>query len=351
MRPTRVLVLYNEPTLPAHHPDAESEHEILQTVDFVRQELLEADFEVHPLATSYEPEALIRNLRQLEPDVVFNLYEGTPEDGDSEGKVTGILEWLGLPFTGCPSLALLLARNKQITKQLLHGAGLPTPEFAVVNHLPVGDSSLEWPVIVKPALQDASVGLDQGSVVTSSRALEERVAHLLTAYGPPVLVEQYIAGREFNVSLIENPDLRVLPISEIVFDASDPGFWPIVTYDGKWKPGTRDFDATPPKFTSAIAPQLAEQLETLARQAFQVLGCRDYARVDFRVSDAGEPFILEVNPNPDYNPVAGLAGALMTAGISHAAFTVNLVRVAQMRRVAYSHPATCPSMTLKEKVD
>lgn len=331
MRPARVLVLYNKPVLPANHPDAESEHEILYTVDVVSNELTEAGYVVSRLGISYDPSVLLEGLREQKPDVVFNLFEGTADHGHTEAALAGLLEWLGLPFTGCPFQTLCLARTKHLTKHLFQGAGLPTPEFFIVETLPMPPSCLEWPVIVKPALLDASVGLDQGSVVTDQERLEQRVAYVLEHYGPPVLVEQYISGREFNVGLIEAPDLRVLPISEIMFVESDPSYWPIVTYDAKWTPGSRDYEATPPRYPADISPRLAERLGTLAIQAFRLLGCRDYARVDFRVRTTGKPYLLEVNPNPDYSPNAGLTGGLSSAGLTHAQFTVDLVQSALAR--------------------
>jgi D-alanine-D-alanine ligase len=331
MPPPRVLILYNEPVLPPTHPDAESEHEVLFTVDAVSANLAKAGFHVSRLGAHHNPGALLAGLQAEQPDAVFNLFEGTGDDGNTEAYVAGLLEWLDLPFTGSPFQALALARNKHLTKPLLRGAALPTPEFFVVEELPVPESPLAWPVIVKPATQDASVGLDQGSVVTDQRRLEERVAVLLNAYGPPVLVEEFIHGRELNVALIEAPDLRVLPVSEVLFTDKDPGYWPIVTYDAKWRPGSRDYEATPPRYPANVSPRLAERLGGLARRAFRLLGCRDYARVDFRLRPTGKPFILEVNPNPDFSPTAGLAGGLASAGITHAQFTVDLVRACLAR--------------------
>jgi D-alanine-D-alanine ligase len=147
-----------------------------------------------------------------------------------------------------------------------------------------------------------------------------------------VLIEQFIRGRELNVALVETPELRALPISEILFLEQDPSVWPIVTYDAKWKPESRDFQATPPRYPAEVAPALAAQLETIARQAFHLFGCRDYARFDFRVAEDGQPYLLEVNPNPDFNLEAGLAAGLRSAGISHERFTVQLVQNA-LRRV------------------
>jgi D-alanine-D-alanine ligase len=327
----RVLILYNEPVLPADHPDADSEHEILFTVDEVDKELAAAGFDVQRLGVARDPSALTAGLERIQPDVVFNLFEGLADAPGTETAVAALLEWLNIPFTGCPSLALTQARNKHLTKHVLKGAGLPTAEFFVVEE---GDevprNPLGWPVIAKPAAQDASVGMDQGSVVTTQNTLEQRVAWLLETYGGPVLVEEFIPGRELNVGVVEIPELRVLPISEILFTDPSPDFWPIVTYDAKWKPGSRDYEATPAKYPTQVSPRLQAKIETLTRQAFRLLGCRDYARVDFRVR-AGKPYILEVNPNPDFSPIAGLSGCLQSLGIPHAEFTVQLVRQALAR--------------------
>jgi D-alanine-D-alanine ligase len=338
----RVLVLHNRPVLPQDHPDADSEHEILLTSEFVQRTLSEAGYEVSTLGVARDPAVLLTKLRDIRPDVVFNLFEGLADFGDTEAHIAGLLEWLEIPYTGCPYQTLCLARNKHLTKHLLAGAGLPTAEFFVVEDVPVEDCPLDWPVIVKPATQDASVGLDQGSVVTDLERLNDRIAYLLENYGPPVLIEEFIRGREFNVGLVETPELRVLPVSEILFIDKDPDYWPIVTYDAKWKPGTRDYEATPPKYPARVSPRLRNKVETLAKRAFRLLGCRDYARVDFRVRGS-KPFILEVNPNPDFSPTAGLAGGLGSAGISHVQFTIDLVQRALARGGKIAAAARCGS--------
>jgi D-alanine-D-alanine ligase len=331
MKSTRVLILYNEPVLPPSHPDAESEHEIYFTVDEVEKVLVAAGFNVSRLGASREPAKMAAALEKKKADVVFNLFEGTADQPGTEAVVAGLLEWLQIPFTGSPSQCLCLSRTKHITKTLLQGAGLPTAEFFVVEQGPVLTCPIPWPVIVKPAGQDASVGLDQGSVVCDLESLNARVELLIKNYGGPILVEQFIRGREFNVAVIENPTVQILPISEIRFIDKDPNFWPIVTYDAKWAPGTRDYDSTPPDYPARVSPRLKERVENLAREAFLLMGCRDYARVDFRVKPNGKPYILEVNPNPDFSPNAGLSGGLNSAGSSHAQFTLALVNRALTR--------------------
>jgi D-alanine-D-alanine ligase len=337
----RVLVLYNEPVLEGDHPDAIAEQDVVGTAEFVADALARAGCLVSRLGVGRDPDALLEGLRAAGPDVVFNLFEGLSDQGHTEAYVAGVLEWLGIPFTGSPAQTLSLARNKPLTKYLLQGAGLPTAPFFLVEGLPAPRCPLDWPVIVKPSQHDASEGIDQGSVVTHQGALEGRTARLLGAYGPPVLVERYIAGRELAVALVADPEPRDLPPSEVLFTDPDPDYWPIVTYDAKWRLGTRDFEATPVRPAAELPPGLAERLGRLARQAFGLLGCRDYSRVDFRVTAAGEPYILEVNPNPDFNPTAGLARTLETAGVGHAAFAVRLVEVALARgRAACCHEPT-----------
>jgi len=214
----------------------------------------------------------------------------------------------------------------------------------LVEDANVPDCSLEWPVIVKPALLDGSVGLDQGSVVCNQQELQQRVACLLDRYGPPVLLEEFIRGREFNVSVVELPELTVLPVAEILFMENKPGYWPIVTYDAKWRPESPEYVSTPPTYPAKMAPRLAKRLSDIAKEAFRLTGCRDYGRIDFRVRAPGRPYILEVNPNPDFNPEAGMSAALKVAGISFEQFAVQLVLNALARASRadeFDAPETC----------
>ncbi len=326
----KILVLYNQPILPTDHPDAASEHSVVDVAEDVGAILREAGFHISFLALQEDPVQLVNEIRRLKPAAVFNLHEGSIHDGETETYVACILEWLQVPFTGSPARTLSLAHAKHLTKRILIGAGLATPGFFVVERLPVPRRTSDWPVIVKPAQQDASVGMDQESVVTSQRQLERRVAYILEEYGPPVLVEEFIGGRELNVALIEDPELRTLPPSEILFQHG-PGHWPILTYAGKWRTDSPEFIHTPPHCPADISPRLARRVATLAQEAYRLLGCRDYARVDFRVRPAGQPTILEVNPNPDISAEAGFCRCLAAGGMSRAEFIVQLTRTAVAR--------------------
>ena len=330
----RVIVLYNEPTLLPDHPDADSEHDILYTADTIARILQQAGIVVERLGITDNPSALIAGVKASAPDAIFNLYEGLAQWGNTEAYVSGLLELLRVPFTGSPTQPLLMCRSKPLTKQLLAGAGLPTAPFFVVEEGKVPKCPMKWPVIVKPGREDASVGIDQASVVTNQKQLEARVEYIRNTYGPSVLVERFIRGREFNVALFtRHGELTTLPFSEILFVPPDdaPNMWPIVSFDAKWRPGTRDFTATPAKNPAEVTPELHHAVSTLAKKAFELVGCRDYARVDFRLDDEGEPFILEVNPNPCISPLAGLAAGLESAKIPYPEFIVGLVKAALLR--------------------
>src|SRR5579884_4041993 len=178
-----VLILYNDPILPPDHPDSDSEHTIVDIAAAMAGILKQANYRTTTLALRDDPTVLWKELHRTRPDVVFNLFEGTLQDTESESYVAGLLQWSGIPFTGSPLATLSLARAKHTAKQLLRGAGLPTADFFVVDELPVPSCPIDWPVIVKPARQDASVGLAQDSVCTDQYHLEQRVRYILETYG------------------------------------------------------------------------------------------------------------------------------------------------------------------------
>jgi D-alanine-D-alanine ligase len=332
----RILVLFNEPVLPPDHPDAASERDILDTVNSVARTLRRAGFRVGRLGVGNDLTALADGLEEHCPDAVFNLFEGLSNRPFTESVVAGMLEWLNVPFTGCPSDTLTLARDKQRTKHLLHGAGLPTAPFFTVDHLPVPECKLEWPVIVKPANQDASCGIEQESVVQNQAELISRVELILKLYGGSVLVEQFIVGREILASVVEGaPDEwrrctpMVLPLAEIVFN--DPELWPVYSYDAKWDKSSNEYRSTPMNVPVILPHKQMDEITDLARRAFRLLGCRDYARVDIRMTAAGRPFILEVNPNPFIDSIALIDG-MEAIGSVHSEFIADLARAALSRR-------------------
>ncbi len=328
----RTLILYNEPVLPPDHPDYESEKEVLYSVGEVADSLEREGVPVARLGVAADPEALFAGLRATPHDVVFNLYEGTADQGGAEASVAGLLEWLRVPFTGSPAQAMLLARNKPVAKLVLAGAGVATPPYFVVDAGRCPPNKLGWPVIVKPGREDASVGIDQGAVVTNTRKLRDRVDYVRTHYGSPVLVEKFIPGREIHVTLVElEPDggPTVLPFAEIRFEP-DAKLWPIYSYDAKWKEDSREYELRPVDVPVTLPPDVTDRLSRACETAYRALGCRDYARVDARVTPDGEVYVLEANPNPSITSIM-LTTGLEEIGWTDDRFLARMVRNAAAR--------------------
>jgi len=211
-------------------------------------------------------------------------------------------------------LGLRVASRRPRTKALLRGLGLPaTPSLLIAPGEPVTRPWWSGPSIVKPDAEDASLGIDQKSVVVESSNLHDRVVQVRLAFGGSVLIEPYLPGAEFNVGVIEAPEPLALPVAQVMF-APKSGQWPILTYAAKWDEGSEEDLASPVVCPAPIADELARTLRRIALEAFRATGCRDYARVDFRLDASGEPSILEVNPNPDLSPGAGFARAAKVSG-------------------------------------
>lgn len=248
------------------------------------------------------------------PDLVFNMVEAIDGDMSRAVDVPQMLETLGIPFTGCGAKAHLAAATKTGQKQLMQAHGLPTPAWTRTDAIPDGSDR----VIVKSDTEHASIGMDAGSVISASRAVQE-IACRERQFGGSFFAEAYIEGREFNLSLIDTPEgLLVLPPAEILFIGYDDGAPRIVDYAAKWEVESHAYNNTPRRFSFPASDRdLLARLEALARQAWRVFHLSGYARVDFRVDQDGGIWILEVNTNPCLAPDAGFAAAAGEAGLSH----------------------------------
>jgi D-alanine-D-alanine ligase len=259
---------------------------------------------------------------------VFNLVESVFGQGNLAGLAPAMLERRGVRFTGASAAAISCCADKPLTKRLLRAADLPTPDWA---EPPRWDGfAKDRLYVVKSATEDCSVGLDDGSVLRGAEAVRARAAEAAAQHGGAWFAESYCPGREFNVSLLEAEDgLRVLPIAEIVFSDWQPDCPRLVGYAAKWDAQSADCANTPRVFgIEAEALDLAGNLVRLSCSAWHLLGLRGYARVDFRLDAAGEPTILEINPNPCLEPEAGFAAAAMRAGISYAELVDQILHAA-----------------------
>jgi D-alanine-D-alanine ligase len=255
-------------------------------------------------------------LGQLQADLVFNLFEGFDGQPETEWMLARGLESRGFTFTGASSNVLALCQDKGKTKRLLVSRGLPTPDYQLLCSERLEDFHLSLPVIVKPTREDASHGLSCLSVVQNLNALEQQVISIQRQYGGPVLVESFIPGREFNIGVLGGPAPRALPVSEIVY--SPHLLAPrILTFAAKWSPEDPAYQSSLPQCPAQVAINLQRKLEQLALAAYVAVGSPPYARVDLRCDEQEQPYILEVNPNPDLSPEAGLALQARAAGLSY----------------------------------
>jgi D-alanine-D-alanine ligase len=334
MSEPRVLILFNQPVLPADHPDRGSEDDVLYSVKVVGDSLKACGIPFASFGVTDDLTALLARLQVRDFDVAFNLYEGTADRPVTEVYFTALLEWLGIPYTGCPSFTLSVARSKPVAKRLFQSAGIPTAEFAEVTteHVPGWTA---FPALVKPAAEDASVGIDQGSVVGTPDELRARVRFVLDNYGPPVMVERYIPGREIQVSIIDlkgDDHPAVLPFAEIEFKPPTDGRrWPIYTYTAKWNEESDEYKQAPVVVGVDLPGEVSAELTRTALRAYHLLGGRDYARIDTRVTPAGEVFVLEMNPNP------AISSIMIDSGLPAVGFTYDQFIAAMVRNAAARH--------------
>lgn len=268
-------------------------------------------------------------VRALAPDLVFNLAEGYG-GAEREATLPACFERWRLPFTGSSAATLRQCLDKAAAKAVLQRHGLPTPAYAVVHTLRHWPTLPPFPVIVKPVHEGSSKGITQAAVVQDQAALTSRVAQVLRQYGQPALVETLVTGREFTVALLGNgPQVTVLPVVEICFEALPAGAWPVYSYEAKWLWDTPQ-QPRPMLHCPALLPAaLRQQMSDICRAAFLALGCRDWCRIDVRLDASGQPTILELNPlpglHPDPHSHAGFPTAAAAAGLSYEALILRVL--------------------------
>src|ERR687886_298649 len=228
----------------------------------------------------------IERIRRGKFDLAFNLCEGVDGVAAIEPAVISVLELLGVPYTGASSWTAALCLRKHLVNGLLERAGLPVPRFALsrrdAHRVPGAVRSVGFPATCKPAAEDASLGVEQRSVVRTTRALAERVAAMHERWDE-VLVQRYIDGREVNVGILGD---ETLPVAEIRFDAMPKGMWRIVSYRSKWEAGSDEDAGAQPCCPADLAPELTAELKRIALAAWRVVGGEGYGRVDFRIDRA-----------------------------------------------------------------
>lgn len=327
MEKERILVCYNEPfnyydnyhgkEVDLNSKSDLSETEFRNNLDHIVNLLKNNYSIVETLGFTSDIKDAINKIEKFLPDVIYNFVESIEGNARFEIYVTGIYELLGISYTGNNPLCLANCLIKNRTKQILISQNIPTPNYFLIkkeqkiNEIKI---NLKYPVILKLATEDASIGISENSVVYNHEELKKQIKYLIKNFNQDILAEEYIRGRELNVAFLDG---TILPISEINFNGLPQDLPAIVTYEAKWSPETVYY-----KFSNPICPAiLDEEIKTkvikIAIEAYNALECRDYARVDIRLSEDNIPYVIEVNPNPDISPDAGFVRAAKAAGISY----------------------------------
>lgn len=332
-RPARVAVVFNVDSEDDGAGDLghEARADVVQVARDVAAALEDDRHDVTLVPVAADLCEMKERLSSLSPDCVFNLCESLARDARLESAVALVLDLMGVAYTGSSPEALSLALHKDRVKSVLARAGVPTPAHRLMRSAS-DPCDLPFPLIVKPVREDGSAGITPGSVVHDESSLRARVAEVVRGFAQPAIVEEFVAGRELNVALVGYPAARVLPLSEIDFGELEPGAPRIVSYEAKWSPGSQADRATRPVLHPELGAAQAAKVRKAAQDAFRALGLRDYGRVDVRLSASGVPYVIDVNPNCDLSPSAGLARAAEAVGITYHALVRLLVRYAVKRR-------------------
>lgn len=327
-----VTVLVDEWTIQPGDPHFTQQPEKPMTEFHVADALRHLGHSVFVIGVSNDVAALAGNLKERKCDLVFNLTEQIAGDRLMDKNIAGILEVMGIPYTGSGPMGLMLSRDKRLCKQLLSLHRIRVPGFV---SLPIGrkikvPKSLKYPLVVKPAFEDGSEGISNASLVANEKALEDRVRYVHESWQQPVIAEEYIEGRELYVSIMGNRRLSVLPIRECTLASSDSEGPMLATYSVKYNAKYREKWNIEFGFAE-LEPDVVRRIERTCKSVYRILYLRDYGRLDLRLTPEGRITILECNPNPDLAYGDEVAESAERAGILYEKLIDKIIRLALAR--------------------
>ena len=334
-KPLRILVLLHPALVPPDSLKGHTAEEInsWKTEYDVVSNLRKLGHEVRVLGVQDELNPIRVAAEEWKPEIVFNLLEEFHGLSNFDQHVVSYLELLRLPYTGCNPRGLVLARSKAITKKIAAYHRVRVPAFVVVPrgrraHRP---ASLHFPLFVKSASEEASLGIAQASIVDSDEKLAERVRFIHDSIETDALVEEYIEGRELYVGAIGNERVRVLPTWELDFGKLSESGEPIATARVKHSPGYQKKHGIDIRRAGDLDPAIERKLRGVTRRVYRMLELDGYARVDYRLSAAGELYLLEANPNPEIAEKEEFASAAAASGLRYRALLTRIVALGLAR--------------------
>jgi D-alanine-D-alanine ligase len=285
------------------------------------------------LTVRHDVNEIIDGLKRPKPDLIFNLVESFGDDilGGTMG-VAGLLDLLQLPYTGGGPGEIFLQEDKALAKKLLAFEHIPYPDFATFS--PNADfetgGNLRMPLFVKPQRMDASIGIDERSFVRNTQQLMERVLYIQKTFGDAALAEEYIEGREFYVGVLGNEQLTALPPLEMDFSGMKDGSLKVMDKEAKFDVTSERFHGTK-AIVPSLEPELRARLQKVSLEAYRALRVRDYGRIDLRLAETGEIFVIEVNANCYLEESSEFALAAKAAGIEYPELVSRIAELALER--------------------
>jgi D-alanine-D-alanine ligase len=331
----KVLVLFDTAGTPPADQDFTKE---LKTDDWAAEAhviaaLQQLGHEVRTIGVWDEPGMIIDEIKANPPDVVFNLTEHFNEVSAYDRNVAGLLEMMGVPYTGSSPTGLTLCKNKGMAKELLAYHKIRVPNFALFSPKATikKPPRLKFPLFIKPAEEEASYGISQDSFVETEEALEERIRFIHERMNQTALAEEYIEGREIYVSLIGNERLQVLPLREVIFTevpADQPKF---STFKAKWDDAYRKRWGIQNVFAEPFPDGTVQRIGKICKAVYRALRIHGYGRIDLRVTPEDEVVILEANPNPNLDRDDEFAQSAIKAGLTYERMIQRILRLALSR--------------------
>jgi len=344
----RIVVIFNRDFEGAEaDPENKAREDVRGVAENILRILNGAGFAATGLGVTNDVAAAMATLGEMKPDAVFNLCESIHGDSRFESLMPLLMDLANVSFTGSCSFGLALALRKEKVKDMLRGSGVPVARgYLASSAAPGSRPDLAFPLIVKPAREDASIGISSASVVANPTMLESRIAYVVETYRQPALVEEYIEGREIYVSVLERVDQEplVFPFFEIDFSDMPPDRPKIVSFEGKWVEESVEYKGTRPTRCTDLPEVTRNLVASTALAAFRALGLRDYARMDIRLSRDGVPYVIDANPNCDLSDLAGgYSRAAKAAGLSYRELILRIVSLALARHDTQKGIANLPA--------
>jgi D-alanine-D-alanine ligase len=337
MRKKRVLVLTHVDLVPPEDIAGKPDDEVFEyKTDYdVVTGLRDLGHEVQPLGLYDDLTPLRQAIQNFKPHIVFNLLEEFRGETMLEQNVVSYLELVQVPYTGCNPRGLIIARDKALSKKILHYHRIRVPRFAVVpagrklRHKP---ARLDYPLIVKSQVEEASFGIAEASLVNNDEKLAERIEFMHANVGTSLILEQYVDGRELYVGVMGNSRLQVLPVWELEMRGLRSDAPRIATRRVKWNlkfQERRGIEIGPAR---DLPPEVERLLVKTTKRLYRLLQLSGYARVDFRLDAEGRPYFLEANPNPDIGYGDEFAEAAEAAGIDYEPLLDRLLAIGLRKR-------------------